>query len=236
MTSLRGIPGTTAIPCRYRDFVITTFQALAVVALALLPGGLYTWAFERQAGAWGIGLSDRLLRLVGWSAIFHVLAAPLSYELYRQYIYSGRLRSAEALPPWIWLVSLLYVAIPIAVGWLVGDATRARKPWSQLITGPSPAPRAWDHLFSIRDLEGWVRIRLKSGGWLIGAYARADAYRIRSYAAGYPEQQDLFLADTAECDGTTGEFYVDADGNPMLRGVAMLLRWDEVAYLEFIEA
>ena len=44
-----------------------TFQALAVLLVALLPGALYVWSFERQAGRWGIGLSDRVLRFVGGS-------------------------------------------------------------------------------------------------------------------------------------------------------------------------
>ena len=48
-----------------------TFQAIAVLAVALLPGALHVWAFERQAGRWGIGLSDRLLRFVGGSVLFH---------------------------------------------------------------------------------------------------------------------------------------------------------------------
>lgn len=48
-----------------------TFQAIAVFAVALLAGALYVWAFERQAGRWGIGLSDRLLRFVGGSVLFH---------------------------------------------------------------------------------------------------------------------------------------------------------------------
>ena len=46
-----------------------TFQALAVITIALLPGALYVWAFERQAGRWGIGFSDRALRFVGGSAL-----------------------------------------------------------------------------------------------------------------------------------------------------------------------
>jgi hypothetical protein len=56
-----------------------TFQSLAVLVLALLPGSLYVWAFERQAGAWGIRLADRLFRFVGFSAVLHALIAPITY-------------------------------------------------------------------------------------------------------------------------------------------------------------
>ena len=57
----------------------TSFQAAAVLAIELLPGAMYIWSFERQAGRWGIGLSDRVLRFVGASAIFHAFFAPASY-------------------------------------------------------------------------------------------------------------------------------------------------------------
>lgn len=68
-----------------------TFQCLAVLALAFLPGALYVWAFERQAGAWGIKLSDRLFRFVGFSALAHALLAPLTYRLWDEFVRSGRL-------------------------------------------------------------------------------------------------------------------------------------------------
>ena len=68
----------------------------------------------------------------------------------------------------------------------------------RVITGSNPAPRAWDYLFGLRP-EGWIRLKLKSGGWLAGAYAVQED-DLRSYASGYPEKQDLFLVDMAEVD------------------------------------
>jgi hypothetical protein len=35
--------------------VPSTEQALVILMIAILPGGLYTWAFERETGKWGIG-------------------------------------------------------------------------------------------------------------------------------------------------------------------------------------
>ena len=55
--------------------MLETFQSLAVLVLALLPGALYVWALERQTGAWGIRLSDRLFRFVGFSAVLHAVLA-----------------------------------------------------------------------------------------------------------------------------------------------------------------
>lgn len=42
--------------------MISTFQALAVALLALLPGATYTFAYERRVGGFGVSLSDRLVR------------------------------------------------------------------------------------------------------------------------------------------------------------------------------
>ncbi|HEY9565102.1 MAG TPA: DUF6338 family protein [Nocardioides sp.] len=208
----------------------TTFQSIAVLALALLPGALYMWAFERQAGRWGIGLSDRLLRFVGGSAIFHAAVAPVTH-----WLWSTRWESARAgssLPWWLWIVGLGYVSIPVALGTSVGLGVRAGRAWTVWFTGPDPAPRAWDHLFGQRP-RGWVRMRMRSGAWLGGAYVNANGRR--SYASGYPEAQDLFLAVAVKLDQETGEFMLDSDGNVVTLEGGILVRWDEVEHLELID-
>lgn len=210
-----------------------TFQALVVAGVAILPGALYTWAFEREAGAWGIRLADRALRFVGTSAIFHTLFAPLTYRLWLEFFRTGRIASGD-VPPWLWFFPALYVGVPVALGTSIGRATRARRSWAGLFTGPNPAPRAWDHLFGHAP-DGWVRLRLKSGVWLAGAFATMEDGR-RSYAAGYPEEPDLYLVETMDVDPNTGEFVIDEEGRPMRRGSGILVRWSEVEYLEFIDA
>jgi len=215
--------------------LIGTFQALAVLLLAFLPGALYVWAFEREAGGWGLGLTDRLLRFVGVSAVFHALAAPLTYMGYKDFIVTGHLAHAVNLSIWLWLVPLVYVAVPTVAGSIVGSAASAGKRWTRYIVGRSPAPRAWDHLFSPQDLSGWIRLKLKNGDWIVGAYGRSGSRRIRSYAAGYPDAQDLYLVETAECERETGRFVVDSEGKIKLRGAGVLIRWEEVLYLEFVD-
>jgi hypothetical protein len=96
-----------------------TLQALGVLVIALLPGALYVWAFERQVGRWGIGLSDRALRFIGGSAMFHAAAAPLSYGLWADHW--DAVRSARPVSWWLWLVPMLYVALPWAGGALGRD-------------------------------------------------------------------------------------------------------------------
>jgi hypothetical protein len=211
-----------------------TFQALGVLLLALLPGALYVWSFERLVGAWGISLSDRVLRFVGVSAILHVLVAPATFLFWRDLIRTGRLAAGEG-PLWLWPVLVGYVAFPIGLGSLVGIGTRRGWEWVEVLTGPDPAPRAWDYVFAQRP-QGWIRLRLKSGSWLGGAYAVKGNGRRRSYASGYPEAQDLFLVEAVELDPETGKFVVHANDRLVLRRSGILARWDEVEYLEVIDA
>lgn len=213
--------------------MIDTFQALEVFLLALLPGALYVWAFEREAGGWGLGASDRLLRFVGFSAIFHVLVAPVTYIAYRDFIANDRLGAAKAIPLWLWPTLLIYVAIPLIAGLVIGTATSDGKRWTRYVAGRSPAPRAWDHLFAARDLDGWVRLKLKDDKWIIGTFARSANGRLRSYAAGYPDAQDLYLSETYACDPETGALLTDSEGNVIPRRLGVLVRWEEVQYLEF---
>jgi hypothetical protein len=181
----------------------------------------------------GVKLSDRVFRFIGFSAILLALSAPATYALWHEYVRAGRLSSGE-LPLTLWAVPLVYVGLPIVIGSLIGRGTRNRKAWAKLFTGPDPAPRAWDHLFGSTP-DGWIRLRLKSGIWLGGAFVRrADGSR--SYAAGYPEDQDLYLLEAVDVDPETGTFVVDDDGAPVSRGSSILIRWAEVEYLDFIEA
>lgn len=211
--------------------MIDTFQAIAAFMVALVPGALYYWAFERQTGRWGIGLSDRVLRFFGLSALFHVVFAPASYWVWANEW--PKVREGEPVSLWLWGVAVLYVALPLVAGSLIGFGTHRDMAWARWFAGPHPAPRAWDYLFEHKG-DGWVRLRLKSGAWIGGVYGTIGG--VQSYSAGYPEPQDLFLAVAVELDPDTGEFAVDGDGDVPLRPGGLLVRWDEVEYLEFIDA
>jgi len=208
-----------------------SFHALLVMLVALLPGALYVWAFERQAGRYGIGLSDRLLRFVGGSSVFLAFSAVPLYALWATYW--DFLSRGEPVPLWLGLVPPTYVLLPVLAGTIVGLGLRHGWKWSDVLTGPDPAPRAWDYLFQYQ-IDGWVRCRMKSGTWLAGAYA--DANGRRSYAAGYPEPQDIYLAASVAVDSDTGEFLLDETGRPQRGTGGLLLRWEEVEYLEFIDS
>jgi hypothetical protein len=207
-----------------------TFQAAIVVSIALVPGALYFWAFERQAGRWGVALSDRVLRFVGLSALFHAAIAPVSYWFWANQW--PKLREGAPVSLWLWAVGIAYVAVPLAGGTMIGYATRLGLPWSRWFAGPHPAPRGWDYLFE-REPDGYVRMRLKSGRWIAGLFAEVNGRA--PYTAGYPEPQDLLLPATVKIDPETGETPLDDDGRVQLRRGALLVRWEEIEYLQFFE-
>jgi len=213
--------------------VPSTLQAAAVALLAILPGAAYTFAFERFAGAYGVTLSDRIVRFLAASAVFHALASAPEYLLYRNLIRSGELKNGKTS---LWLVELLavsYVAIPIVCGVLVGYGRQSGWRWARMISGRALAPRAWDHLFAT-PRTGYIRAKLKSGRWVGGFYG-GTTEGLTSYAAGYPEPQDILIARSVEIDGQTGAYIIER-GRPKETGTALLLKWEELELLEFKES
>lgn len=67
----------------------------------------------------------------------------------------------------------------------------------QHLLGRTPAPRAWNHLFSDRP-NLCLRIETTDGTPLAGRFAD------RSYAGGFPHEPDLYLEE---------EWSLDEDGN-----------------------
>lgn len=194
---------------------------LFLFLLAFLPGAAYTWAFERQAGAFGVSFADRSLRFIGSSVLFHVLLAPAEYAVFRLVFADGRtIRTGEFLI--LWAGAAVLVGVPHAIGTIVGGLYRTRfrrsEHWRwvrarlrpdaedtllRLALGHEPAPRAWDHLFSDRA-SAYVRVRLKDGTWVAGRFADL------SYAGGYPNPTDLLLEDAWPVDAEDGTLVGDS--------------------------
>lgn len=210
--------------------MISTFQALAVAVLAVLPGAAYMFAYEREAGAFSVALADRLVRFLAASAVMHALLSSGTYWLYRHAVVNGELVRGKS-PLWaVEAAAVAYVALPTAAGLAVGRGKRNGKPWAAVLVGDSPEPRAWDFLWSAAP-TGLVRARLKSGAW-VGGHFSADDQGRRSYASGYPEAGDLYLARRAELDPDTGRFVSDSNGDAVLLPTGLLVRWDEIEVLD----
>ena len=215
--------------------MIATYQALIVTVLALLPGASYTFALERTIGSYGINFSDRLVRFLAASAIFHALASGPEYLLYRRYL-AGNLLAHGDLRWWVLeLLALPYVFVPIGVGFLAG---RLRKRWlGRVLVGVNVEPKAWDYLWG-EEPEAIVRLKLKSDGtWLAGLFATRPDGR-RSYTSAYPaDDSDLYLVWALETDSASGALIRDDEGRPKrLEGEpGLLVRWAEIEYLEIEE-
>jgi hypothetical protein len=127
-----------------------------IFLLAVLPGALYTWAFEREAGKWGIGAVDRTLRFIAASAAFQLLYAVALQALDASVTYqtllfrtasdapiAEQLRSIEA---WRFLTAAAaYVMLPLLAGTAAAYVERrraesaARRWLARVVNGRAPA-------------------------------------------------------------------------------------------------
>ena len=237
--NLRRLPtgGLVAVGSRGTlDGVISTFPALLVALLFLLPGASYTYAYERIVGSYGVSFSDRLVRFLVASAIFQALLSGPETLMYRRFVTTGRLGRGDVNWLVLEVVAVAYVALPSATGYLVGHGQVRGWGWVHTLIGDAPEPRAWDYLWGkARGHNGIVRIKLKSGGWLAGLWATTMG-GMKSFAAAYPAEGDLYLSQQVVVDPDSGEFRRDADDQPVLAdGSGLLLRWAEIEYIDFME-
>jgi hypothetical protein len=222
----------------------TSVETLGVIALAVLPGALYAWSFEREAGSFGVTFADRTLRFIAASAAFHIVFGPVEYLLWR-WTAAGHahLLTGEFLAAW--LVALVVTAAPVVGGSTIGalyasrtqrdeEYTRLRRLLRltgdrgqeqedrllHLFLGRSPAPRAWDDFFAKRP-RCYLRVRTKSGLFIAGYFAAG------SYAGGYPAARDLLLEES---------YGIDDEGQltePL--GYAVYIAEDEIASFDVIQ-
>lgn len=210
----------------------TTFTALAVAVVAILPGAAFLLAFEARSGSYKVGVPDRLIRFLVASATLHAFVSGATYYIYKTQIVTGRLAQGKVS---IWLVELVaiaYAVLPFVAGRIVGVGYAKGWRFFKWFHRRAFHPRAWDHVFS-SGREAYVRLRLNDGTWIAEGYGTFSG-RIGSYASAYGEDQDLYLDPTIEIDPKTGVFAKDADGHPVQYGGGILIRWSEVKYAELI--
>jgi Family of unknown function (DUF6338) len=221
--------------------MVNTLEALAVFLIAILPGAMYVWGIESVTGAWGLNWADRVLRFIAFSAIIHVLISPLTYKFWNDYIATNYFGQGKELTLGMYEAAIAYVIVPFIVGRIVGHGAVAGNTWALRFAGRRPgAPRSWDHLFQA-NAQGWVILCMKSGTFLAGLYS-GPPNGLTSYASAYPDTQELFLYTQVLCDPETGEFWnaeklpLEEGQNPVLTHTGLLVRWDEIEYLEWISA
>jgi hypothetical protein len=176
--------------------VPTTAIALVIAVVAVLPGAAYSWAFEREAGAYGAGLADRTLRFLAASVVFHALLAWPEYLLWRVAVAGHRSLDAGQFAV-LWAGGVVLVAVPYGLGRLLGRVYRqseeadspapgAAAAVMAAVVGPERVPTAWDAVFARRQAT-YLRALLADGSWVAGVFGS------ESYAGGYPAAADLYL-------------------------------------------
>jgi hypothetical protein len=213
--------------------VLASFQGVFATLLALLPGAVYVFTYERQVGSFGVNFTDRLIRFLSASAVFHALFAFAEYRAYLDLFRSGRLGRGELSSWQVETLAIGYLLVPAAAGLLVGQAWRRRPKWLTWVVAGAQPPRAWDDLFA-RGPEGYIRAKLKSGQWIAGYFGTAPDGR-KSYAAGFPHDQDLLITRRVDIDPESGDYVTTADGNARDLDGWLLVRWEELEILEFTE-
>jgi hypothetical protein len=147
--------------------------------------------------------------------------------------FTAPLVDGTAAPRFWWLLPLLYIALPFALGTLAGKVVARRREFPRAATvlaGPDPAPTAWEEVFS-QGRGGLLRIRMKQdagGGWIAGVFG-AD-----SYASGYGEEPaDIYLERVVHLR-PDGSFEEGPDGEVVLSKFGVLLKRDDIATTELV--
>lgn len=194
----------------------TTWTALLLLALAVLPGATFTFALERQAGLYGVALADRLLRFVAASLVFDAVYAWPAYAAYRAWFAGEPFGGGQFAAAWSGAV--VAAVVPAVAGTLLGvlyatRRSRSGAAWARRLLPPArearllrallgraPEPRAWDFVFSAAK-PAYLRVRTTDGSWIGGRFAGA------SYAGGYPDAADLLIEEAwpIDADGAFGD-------------------------------
>ena len=230
-----------------------TFEALGILIVAFIPGAAYVWAFERQAGPYGVTLADRMMRFLAASIVVHVALGWFEYMAWRVALaHVGHIDAAQFAV--LWFATLVVVGVPTARRAGPSEASTQRATRSetryarlrgalrldgeggaereasllQIALGRAPAPRAWDHLFGSSP-SALIRMQLHNGAWIGGLFGD------ESYASGYPETSgDIYLERSVAME-EGGSFAYDDEENLIEVGAGILVRWEEVRLLDFFE-
>lgn len=177
----------------------STFQALAVLLLAIVPGFLAT-SFWVRAKTWKGRGPDLLtiLQSIAVSLVIQVVMAPLTTS----WLYPVRAHLEKY--PWrvsIW-AALVVLVVPWAGGTLLGRladvvfdpiAIGTGGSWRRTLGWlfrPAPPPTIWDWLFTANPPDGTFLVFEFSDGKRV-----AGTYSAGSIALTSPEPQGIFLSE-----------------------------------------
>jgi Family of unknown function (DUF6338) len=153
------------------------------------------------------------------------------------------LLSGRPVPGWVFLLPAAYILVPLGLDLILGLAAASRRSrrgvlstMTTFVVGDQRPPRAWDHVFYAPGSALLVRIRLRgredteSAAWLGGFFGRA------SHVSGYGETpMDIYLERAYAMNQRDGSFAGGEDGSLVDLESGLLLRWDEIQFLEVFD-
>jgi hypothetical protein len=215
-----------------------TVQALLITVLAVLPGAVATFSFERHVGTYAAEFPERVVRFIVGSALVFPLTAAFAWPFWRHVLHVARVNpstgatrfvnlvgtNGDVSPLWL-LVPLGYVVAPAvagnAAGWM----------WARRLREHEQVPRddlrAWDWLF-LDPRPKIIVARLRSGRWVAGLFGEESHASPKDFAS-----KDLYLEVAYEVDDD-GVLKLDNTDFPVQRDVSLLLHGDDVEFFEVI--
>ncbi len=211
-----------------------SLTGISLLAFAsLFPGLSYCWAYSHQRSLHILKARDWVLRYAGVSAFWLAVGAwPLHwiYSTYWEDMVAG-----ESLPPLVYVVPFMYLAVPAAAGWVAGWVVLKLREvskthgWVEKLLGSTNWPTSWDYLFDRRE-AGFIRCRLRSKRWVGGLFDKGQG--LYSYASDGKVEQDIYIAAAVEFEESgavklCNNEYIWTEGG-------IYLRSSEIETLEFI--
>lgn len=176
-----------------------TFEALAVLVFAVVPGYLAIAAWSRAKTWAGLRTDlETVVRSIAVSLVIQVLFGPITITWIYPYWQANKLDQHPSEVGW-WLFIVILV-IPL----IGGTATGLLSNWffTHLPKVAPIAPSAWDEFFDPREIppSGFIIVEFADGKRIGGGWGTG------SYAITSPQKQGLVLAV---------EWELDDDGQPI---------------------
>lgn len=213
--------------------MVSTLQAVGLLILAIVPGAVLTFSYERHAGPLTSDSNDRTLRFIVGTAIVFPFTATLAIWTFTHVIsvpigdpatgHRNRLSEPSDISVWWTFVPLIYITVPWMFGWLGGSlwVELRRRAVATRTSSFAPNLAAWDVVF-LDPGPKLIAVKLRNGPWIAGIFAEA------SFAsAPAATQKELMLELRVEVDDL-GQIQRDESGIPIERDGAVVVNYADV--------
>jgi len=213
--------------------VVSSLQAVGLLILAIVPGAVLMFSYERHAGPLGSDSNDRTLRFLIGTALVFPFTATLAMWTFTHVIsvpvgdpptdHRNRLAEPSDISLWWTFVPLAYVTVPWLLGWLGGSlwVVLRRLAVAGRTSSLAPSLAAWDVVF-LDPGPKLISVKLRTGPWIGGVFGGA------SFAsAPAARQRELVLEQRVAVD-TSGQIQRDEEGVPIEHFGAIVVDYSDV--------